>query len=100
MPSKTGWIWLSDADRREWNQWVEFRRCIEGPPARSVVLRVSADTRYNAWVNGAWVGYGPNRSFPDRAYFDEYDLSALWRKGGNEVRVLVHATGIATFQNL
>jgi len=100
VPSKTGWIWLSDADRREWNQWVEFRRCIEGPPARSVVLRVSADTRYNAWVNGAWVGYGPNRSFPDRAYFDEYDLSALWRKGGNEVRVLVHATGIATFQNL
>jgi alpha-L-rhamnosidase len=59
-----------------------------------------ADTRYNVWLNGAWVGYGPNRSFPDRAYYDEYDATALWRDGDNEVRVLVHATGIATFQNL
>lgn len=100
MPSKTEWIWLDEATRRGWNQWVEFRRIIVGGSASRHILRITADTRYNLWLNGAWVGYGPNRSFPDRAYYDEYDVTPLWEEGENEVRALVHATGIATFQNL
>lgn len=100
MRSDTEWIWLSEASRRDWNQWVEFRRIIAGGSAGRVVLRITADTRYNLWLNGVWVGYGPNRSFPDRAYYDEYDVTPLWEEGENELRALVHATGIATFQNL
>jgi len=97
---KTEWIWLNEAGRRDWNQWVEFRRTIAGGSAGRVVLRITADTRYNLWLNGVWVGYGPNRSFSDRAYYDEYDVTPLWEAGENELRALVHATGIATFQNL
>lgn len=100
MRSKTEWIWLSEERRQDWNQWVEFRRVIGGGSASRVALRITGDTRYNLWLNGTWVGYGPNRSFPDRAYYDDYDVTGLWRDGDNEVIVLVHATGIATFQNL
>lgn len=79
---------------------MEFRRLFEGREVSQATLRITADTRYNLWMNGVWLGYGPNRSFPHRAHFDEYDLTSLWRQGENEIRVLVHVTGIATFQNL
>ncbi len=99
MP-KAEWIWVGRDSRRDWCQWVEFERAFRAGPTEAASLRITADTRYNVWLNGQWVGYGPNRSFPNRAYFDEYDVSSLVREGENVLRVLVHATGIATFQNL
>jgi hypothetical protein len=51
--------------------------------------RLSADSRYLLWVNGAEVGQGPIRSQPRRLRYDEYDIAPCLRPGRNVVAVLV-----------
>jgi hypothetical protein len=75
---------------------AQFRRVfdIEDVPPR-VPLRLSADSRYVLWVNGAEVGRGPIRSQPRRLRYDEYDIAAYLRPGRNVVAVLVTYYGHA-----
>jgi alpha-L-rhamnosidase len=60
-----------------------------------VPLRLSADSRYLLWVNGAEVGRGPIRSQPRRLRYDEYDIAPCLRPGRNVVAVLVTYYGHA-----
>ena len=75
---------------------AQFRRVfdVEKVPPR-VPLRLSADSRYLLWVNGAEVGRGPIRSQPRRLRYDEYDIAAYLRPGRNVVAVLVTYYGRA-----
>jgi alpha-L-rhamnosidase len=75
---------------------AQFRRGfdVEDVPPR-VPLRLSADSRYVLWVNGAEVGRGPIRSQPRRLRYDEYDIAPLLRPGRNVVAVLVTYYGHA-----
>lgn len=78
---------------------AQFRRTFDvatdsGVPDR-VPLRVSADSRYVLWVNGAEVGRGPIRSQPRRLRYDEYDIAGLLRPGPNVIAVLVTYYGHA-----
>ena len=75
---------------------AQFRRVfdVEDVPPR-VPLRLSADSRYVLWVNGAEVGRGPIRSQPRRLRYDEYDIAAYLRPGRNAVAVLVTYYGHA-----
>ena len=75
---------------------AQFRRIfdLEEVPAR-VPLRLSADSRYVLWVNGAEVGRGPIRSQPRRLRYDEYDIAAYLQRGRNVVAVLVTYYGHA-----
>ncbi|MEV6304367.1 alpha-L-rhamnosidase N-terminal domain-containing protein [Actinoplanes sp. NPDC051861] len=69
---------------------AHFRRVLElGDVPASAPLRVSADSRYVLWVNGAEVGRGPIRSQPRRLRYDEYDIAGHLRPGRNAVAVLV-----------
>jgi alpha-L-rhamnosidase len=75
---------------------AQFRRVFDAkevPPR--VPLRLSADSRYVLWVNGAEVGRGPIRSQPRRLRYDEYDIAAYLRPGRNVVAVLVTYYGHA-----
>src|SRR5262245_26369033 len=67
---------------------------IDGVPA-SAPLRVTADSRYALYVNGAEVGRGPVRSQPRRMRYDSYDIAPLLRDGENTLVVLVTYYGIA-----
>jgi hypothetical protein len=75
---------------------AQFRRVfdIEDLPPR-VPLRLSADSRYVLWVNGAEVGRGPIRSQPRRLRYDEHDIAPYLRPGRNVVAVLVTYYGHA-----
>jgi hypothetical protein len=75
---------------------AQFRRVfgVEDIPPR-VPLRLSADSRYVLWVNGAEVGRGPIRSQPRRLLYDEYDIAAYLRPGRNVLAVLVTYYGHA-----
>ena len=75
---------------------VQFRRVfdVENVPAR-VPLRLSADSRYVLWVNGAEVGRGPIRSQPRRLRYDEYDIADHLQPGANVLSVLVTYYGHA-----
>ncbi|HWI01999.1 MAG TPA: alpha-L-rhamnosidase N-terminal domain-containing protein [Propionibacteriaceae bacterium] len=73
-----------------------FRRVfdVEDLPPRAA-LRLSADSRYVLWVNGAEVGRGSIRSQPRRLRYDEYDIASHLRRGRNVVAVLVTYYGHA-----
>ena len=73
-----------------------FRRVfdVDDVPQRAP-LRLSADSRYVLWVNGAEVGRGPIRSQPRRLRYDEYDIAAHLRPGRNVLAVLVTYYGHA-----
>lgn len=55
----------------------------------SFVVNVSADRQYHFWVNGTWVGTGPQVSKPDHWYFDKYDLKPYLKQGQNLLAVWV-----------
>lgn len=65
-----------------------------GPTTTS--CRVTADGRYELWVNGTKVGRGPARSDPSLLPYDEYDIGPLLRPGPNVVAALVRHYGRPT----
>lgn len=95
------WIWL-DRPQREKNSYACFRRTLElkDPPASAAIVRVTADSRYELWVNGTFVGHGPVRSWPTPWPVDEYDVRHLLVAGTNVIGLLVTHFGISTFQYL
>ena len=76
------------------NAFWYFRRTFDLPsPPREAVSCVSADARYQLYVNGAFVGRGPARCDPAFQDFDVRDLAPYLRAGSNVIAVLVHSYG-------
>jgi hypothetical protein len=60
----------------ESNRFVYFRKGFELPPAADkAVVHISADGRYQLYVNGHFVGRGPARCDPAFQYYDSYDIA-------------------------
>ncbi len=96
--ARAKWIWSHQADR-EYNNFVCFRRVFEiGGDAFDANLLITADTRYEVFVNGEWLGHGPVRSWPSPWPVDSYDLAGVLKPGRNVVTVTVQHFGIGTFQ--
>jgi hypothetical protein len=75
---------------------VHYRRSFElDEVPSSVPARLTADSRYVLFVNGAEVGRGPIRSQPRRLRYDEYDLAPFLSRGRNTISVLVTYYGHA-----
>lgn len=92
------WIWPS-GEKAPRNSYTYFRKRLEldeGP--RGVRVHLTADSRYQLWVNGSFVGRGPVRSDRRHLYYDTWDLAPYVRRGKNVVAVLVHHYGESTFQ--
>ncbi len=92
------WIWTT-GDAAPKNSYVYFRKSLElgGVPKRPQI-HLTADSRYQLFVNGAFVGRGPVRSDRRWLYYDTWDLTGRLKKGQNQVTVLVHHYGEYTFQ--
>ncbi len=58
-------------------------------PATAVRLEIFADTRYEVWLNGVWIGRGPARFSRQRQEYDTYPLADL-PAGPHTLAVLVH----------
>ena len=54
------------------------------------ILRITADARYAAYVNGVFVGNGPVRGTHKRYFADSYDVASLLRPGTNWIAVEAH----------
>lgn len=92
------WIWTDPTAIR--NTFARFRRGLHHTGAGSIVLRISADSRYWVFLNGERLGFGPVRSWPDHWKYDEYDISAQLKPGENVLAVLVNHFGEGNFQYL
>jgi hypothetical protein len=92
-PRSVQWVWAPPIpDER--NAYVCFRREFDLPRApRNLQLRISADSRYRAYLNGKLIGEGPPPSLPTLTYYDTYDMSAMAKSGPNCLAVVVHHIG-------
>lgn len=99
--ASASWLWPAGGTR-QYNAYVAFRRTFDlasDSPA-AARLRITADARYEVYVNGTWVGHGPVRSWPSPWPVDEYDVRHLLKPGRNAIAVLVTHYGMSTFQYL
>jgi len=64
---------------------------------QSAIFNLSADSRYRLWVNGAFVGRGPERSWPTSMVVDARDITHHLRPGVNHIAVQVYCPGYSHF---
>lgn len=94
------WIWLNDGESHE-NERACFTRAfsLTKLPGEAP-LRISADTRYVAYLNGEEIARGPVRSVREHWFYDEIDVASRLRRGANLLSVSVWNYGWSTYQTL
>ncbi|MBN1673969.1 MAG: family 78 glycoside hydrolase catalytic domain [Kiritimatiellae bacterium] len=87
------WIW-TDRNPPEPNTYGYFRKTFDlaAVPERCVLF-VTADSRYQLFLNGVFVGRGAPQSQPFFQYYDEYDATACLAAGTNCMAAVVYHVG-------
>jgi len=81
------WIWLKP-DGRPNDTHALFRKAFSLSRAASrATCLITANTSYELYLNGRWIGRGPVRSDPAWQYVDEYDVTDRLSEGGNVIAV-------------
>ena len=76
------WIW-SDGSQRK-NQWICFRKRFSlEKEFDNAVLRITADSRYQLYINGRELTMGPARNWPFTQDYDVIPLKDFLRHGEN-----------------
>jgi len=87
------WIW-SDVSENEKNVFYYFRKNFDlNSVLTDCKLFISADTRYQLFLNGVLIGRGVPQSQPFYQYYDEYNLNGKLIKGTNCIAVVVYHLG-------
>ncbi len=87
------WIWQPDV-RNEKNVFYYFRKVLNPEQsARADTLYITADTRYQLFINGRFIGRGTPQSQPYLQYYDVHDISNALISGGNCIAVIVNYVG-------
>jgi len=87
------WIWHPEEEAEE-NSYYYFRKefQLEDIPAECLAY-ITADTRYELYLNGKRAGKGPPASQPFFIYLDRRDVTELLRKGKNCVAIVANYRG-------
>ena len=91
--TETSWRarWISTAGPKPENCYFYARRKFTvATQTDQAVLRIAADGRYAAYLNGAYVGNGPARGTHRRYFFDSYHVGQLLKPGDNWLAVELH----------
>ena len=94
------WIWLNDNVSTENERGCFVENLYIKSKDERITLRISADTRYVAYINGEEIGRGPIRSTIDNWYYDEYDITLCLKQGHNLLAVRVWNYGWSTYQSI
>lgn len=86
------WIWLPASSAV--NQYGEFRQMFSLPenPGR-VVLHISADSRYVAFVNGQYVPASQYADYPTYKIYDTVDITGWVHAGDNVLGIIGYFQG-------
>jgi hypothetical protein len=85
---QANWIWLDDAST---SQVMLARRTFELesiPP--DAILRLTASSQYQLYINGIYICRGPARSASHHQSYDILEISGMLRQGLNTIAVRVH----------
>ena len=66
------WIRAAGAAAAQPGVWA-FRRRFRLDEAADVTLQVTADQRYDLWVDGAWAGFGSERGLHNSWFYETYE---------------------------
>jgi hypothetical protein len=93
------WIWPHQQGYDLVNCFVQARRTfVLAAVPRKCRIRVTADSRYELFVNGHYVCRGPARGYQYSWPYDEVDIARYLRRGKNVVAVLAHNYGVGIYQ--
>lgn len=83
--------------------YLDFRApadfSLAAPPS-AAHLHITGDSRYKLWVNGAFVGRGPARSWPHAQQVDRLDITRHLRAGANAIAIQLYQPGYSHFSYL
>ena len=82
-------LWIYADDRPQETRFYYFKKTFEAKAGDSLALRVSADTRYQLYINGNLICDGPCQGAAHLRYYETADASSALRDGENEVFVKV-----------
>ncbi len=82
------WIWLPE--REDADMLLARRTFTLADQPQQATVAITAGSRYELYVNGAYVGRGPARSAPHHQSYDVLDVTAALRKGKNALAIRVH----------
>ncbi|MCE5321842.1 glycoside hydrolase family 78 protein [bacterium] len=100
MKWQAKWIWDKNEPSPRNFYWCA-RKTFDVPDKFGCInLHISADSRYNLWINGEYLGFGPVRAFTQNWRYDSYDITRYIKPGKNVIAVLVQHYGVDTFQYL
>jgi alpha-L-rhamnosidase len=89
------WIWAKSHSRTP-NFYMYARREIEISSVQDAIIHITCSTEYKLYINGRYVGRGPNPCHPSFQYFDSYDIKGHLRPGTNSIGVLCYNYGVGT----
>ncbi|MBL9050682.1 MAG: hypothetical protein JNK19_11290 [Tabrizicola sp.] len=95
-------VWIGSDhpfDLQETYLWFMADLDLAAPP-RSARCHLTADSRYRLWINGDYVGRGPERSWPTAMAVDARDVTDVLRPGHNRIAVQVYSPGYSHFAHV
>jgi len=103
-PWTANWIWGGTRESPR-NEWRWFRSSFVCPAdltlSAQVTLWITADSRYEIYVNGTRVGRGPVRYFSTDIFYDGHEVGHHLRRGEvNTIAVQVMHFGVSNFAYL
>ncbi len=87
------WIWHPPQENME-NFYLHARRVFDVPDEPlGALLQLAAHNWYQVWVNGVFIGRGPDESDLHWQYVHEYDVTTALHPGRNVIAVFAHNYG-------
>ena len=97
---QANWIW-GKGEQSPRNFYLYARKEVEIPaPVERAKFNLTADSRYQLFINGRLMGRGPARSDPRWQSYDTYEVSSYLHPGKNIIAVLIHHYGVTTSNHI
>lgn len=87
------WIWCSNNPKQD--EYGEFADNFSYESGK-VILQISADSNYAAYINGKLAAWGQYADFPYDKIYDEVDITSFCCKGTNRIAIIVWYYGLET----
>ena len=92
----TKWIWLFDKKDSAANHYAMFRKVftLDKVPPGPLTFFIYADTYYQLFINGRFIGRGSTANHNKYPFFDEYDIDPKLLSKENIIAIVCYHRGV------